>query len=77
MTARQRRADRYLAQETERARLSKYGLEPRDKQRLERALCTLADYEGPLKQVLCGEIGGHENDHARVCGALRWIVDGE
>lgn len=42
-----------------------------------RALCTLADYEGPIKRALteCEE-GGSDWDHKRICEALRWLVDG-
>lgn len=58
--------------------LRRHGLERRDAQRLFRALCTLADYEGVIKDALysCGQ-GGSEWDHMRVCAALRYLVDGE
>jgi len=60
-------------------RLKKYGLGPHDVIRLERALCALGDYDGPIKDAL-SEIGfgstGY-SDHAHVCAALRRLVDGE
>ncbi len=59
-------------------RLKKYGLEPCDLIRLERALCTIADYEGPIKKALAeGHGGGGERDHSNVCDALRRLVDGD
>jgi hypothetical protein len=64
------------ASQVEHARLKRYGLEPRDLIRIERALCTLGDYEGPVKTAL-SEIGlgasGYQ-DHAHVCAALRRLV---
>jgi hypothetical protein len=56
-------------------RLKKYGLEPHDVIRLERALCTLGDYEGPIKKALAEIHGGRiEQDHANVCYALRRLI---
>ncbi len=58
-------------------RLKKYGLGPHDVIRLERALCTLGDYEGPIKKALAEcHGGGGERDHSNVCAALRRLVDG-
>jgi len=49
----------------------------RDRQRLERALCTLADYESLIKQALIDAVrdGANEHDLRHVCAALRAIVD--
>ena len=56
-------------------RLKRYGLGPHDIIRLERALCTLGDYEGPIKKAMAeGRGGGGERDHANVCAALRRLV---
>lgn len=54
----------------------KYGVTGKDARRLERALCTLADFEGVVKDALTdGGIG----DHAvgEVCAAIRKIIDGD
>lgn len=50
----------------------------KDRKKLERALCTLADYEGEIKEALrdLGQ-GGSDWDLHRVCDALRLLVDGE
>jgi hypothetical protein len=55
--------------------LKERGLNGRDARRLFAALCALADYEGQVKDAL-GEAGHSENDHAHVCDALRFLVDG-
>ena len=58
--------------------LRTHGLTPADARRLYRALCTLADFEGTIKRVLCemGD-GASDYDHMHVCAALRYLVDGE
>lgn len=57
--------------------LAKYGVTRREALRLERALCTLADFEFPVKEALSEISGGSDWDHSRVCDAIRLIVDGE
>ena len=47
----------------------------RDAHRLLGALGVLADYEGAIKCAL-EATEGDERDHARVCRALRFLVDG-
>lgn len=56
----------------------KHGIDMHEARRLERALCTLADFEGQIKSVLRDEIGdgASDHDHAHVCAALRHLVDG-
>lgn len=56
--------------------LKEHGLTARDAQRLFGALATLADYEGPIKDALDAG-GNYRDDHAHVCHALRYLVDGE
>jgi hypothetical protein len=56
--------------------LKEYGVSRRDAARLERALCTLADFEGPIKQALTAG-GGTDLSLGDVCDALRRIVDGD
>jgi hypothetical protein len=60
-------------------RLKKLGITAKDRDRLERCLCTLADFEGLIKDTLRNEVrdGASAYDHAHVCAALRRIVDGE
>ena len=55
--------------------LAKYGLNGNDAQRLERALCTLADYEGPVRQAL-SERALDPRAVSEVCAAIRRILDG-
>ncbi len=55
--------------------LAKYSVSPREALRLERALCALVDFEGPVKQAL-GERGSDWDLH-NVCDAIRRIIDGE
>lgn len=57
--------------------LKQYGLTPADARRLERALCTLADFEGTVKRALA-DSGARNGDwaHVNVCKALRHVVDG-
>jgi hypothetical protein len=40
---------------------------------IEKCLCTLADYEGEVKDKL-REMGGSDWDHHRVCEALRKLL---
>ena len=58
-------------------RLKKYGLGPHDVIRIERALCTLGDYEGPIKKAMseCRPTSSGL-DYTNVCAALRRLVDG-
>lgn len=58
-----------------RAHLRAHGLRGKDALRLFRALCTLADYEGAVKVGLSAAGESEWNLH-RVCGALRYLVDG-
>ena len=58
--------------------LRTHGLTLADARHLYRALCTLADCEGPIKRALreVGD-GASDYDHMHVCAALRYLVDGE
>jgi len=51
-------------------------LTDKDYEALERALCTLVDYEEVIKDRLAS-FGTGERAHSDVCHALRQIVDGE
>lgn len=64
-----------MTDEKKRARawVKSLGLDGKDAKRIERALCTLADYEGPIKQA--GRTGNFAHAHADVCAALRKIAD--
>lgn len=57
-----------------RAWVKSLGLSGRDALRIERALCTLADYEGAIITVGGGG-GNFTNAHAYVCEVLRKIAD--
>jgi hypothetical protein len=52
------------------------GLSGADAMRIERALCTLADFEGPIKAAgsKLGR-GNFAHAHADVCSVLRAIAD--
>lgn len=54
----------------------RYGIDGNGAKRLERALCTLVDFEGAVKEALTD---GGISDHAvgDICGAIRKIIDGE
>lgn len=55
--------------------LRQHGLKRADATTLLRALCTLADYEGPIKRAL-KDLGHSEWDFHNTCDALRRLVDG-
>ena len=62
--------------EATREQLEKYGLNGKDARRLIAALCALADYEGPIKQVLQEQSLSY-SAHSEVCHALRVLADGK
>jgi hypothetical protein len=47
------------------------GLNGNDARRFDNALCTLADFEGPIKKLLAGQ----EHCHREVCHVLRKVAD--
>lgn len=51
-------------------------IKAKDRQKLERALCTLVDYEGEVKEAL-RESRGSDTDFHNICDALRRLVDEE
>ena len=55
---------------------AKYGVSGKDAKRLERALCTLADFEGPVKDALTDD-AVNDGAHRDVCAAIRKIIDGD
>lgn len=57
-------------------RLRGFGITARDATRLERALCALVDYEGPVGQALVS-VGKSEWGLHWTCEALRKILDNE
>lgn len=56
--------------------LAKFNVDRRDAARLERALCTLADFEGSVKKAL-SEVGHSDHGLHDVCDAIRLIIDGD
>ena len=62
--------------EKEAARLQKLCISAKDRDRLERAMCTLIDFEGSIKDAM---LDCHLNSNAfhDVCQGLRHIVDGD
>lgn len=56
-------------------RMKKYGITGKERLRLERALNTLADFEGQVKHALRETTAGGERSHTDVCHALRELVD--
>lgn len=57
-------------------RLEKLGITTKDRDRLERALCTLVDFEGVIKDAM---LYCYLNPHGfhDVCQGLRRVVDGD
>lgn len=47
-----------------------------DGELLEKALCALADNEGPIQQILAAKHAGSQRALTQVCDALRELVDG-
>lgn len=55
-------------------RQKEHGITEEAAHRLELALCTLGDFEGPLKDVLV-KLFGTQQGHTQVCAAIRHLVD--
>lgn len=54
----------------------KYGVDAEDAKRLECALCTLADFDGPVQGALLDN-GSSDHSVGEVCAAIRKIIGGD
>jgi hypothetical protein len=63
--------------EATREHLKEYGVTKKDALRLERALCTIVDLEGPLGKALADIATSSTSSLHYMCDAIRLIIDGK